>query len=117
MLNIGANIRAARRHADLTQEQLSDSIGITRQHLSEIERGLICTSIPTLIEICKQLNVSADYILFGGSIGFGNENITLIEKIRMLPKDKADFIETGVDLLLASPDLPAGGSDPDKQDE
>ena len=67
MYNIGSNIRTARKRADLTQEKMSELIGVTPQYLSDLERGLVGTSIATLIRICTELNVSADFILFGKS--------------------------------------------------
>ena len=67
MYNIGSNIRTARVRADLTQEKMSEMIGVTPQYLSDLERGLVGTSISTLIRICTELNVSSDFILFGNS--------------------------------------------------
>ena len=70
---IGANIRTARMRADLTQEKMSELIGVTPQYLSDLERGLVGTSIATLIRICNELNVSADFILFGSSDAMGSD--------------------------------------------
>ena len=36
----GENLRAARQEAGLTQEQLAEAAGLSRPHLSDIERGL-----------------------------------------------------------------------------
>ena len=91
--NIGSNIRTARMRADLTQEEMSEKIGVTPQYLSDLERGLVGTSIPTLIKICNSLNVSSDFILFGSSSEQDSTNSTLIEKIQRLPKHKADLVE------------------------
>ena len=86
--NIGSNIRTARMRANLTQEKMSEMIGVTPQYLSDLERGLVGTSIPTLIRICTELNVSSDFILFGSSSDSDSANSTLIEKIQRLPKHK-----------------------------
>ena len=105
---IGSNIRAARMRAGLTQEEMSEKIGVTPQYLSDLERGLVGTSIPTLIRICTDLNVSADFILFGNSKDSGNASSTLIEKIQRLPKYKADMVETAVNILLEAMDMDPG---------
>jgi transcriptional regulator with XRE-family HTH domain len=105
---IGSNIRAARMRADLTQEEMSEKIGVTPQYLSDLERGLVGTSIPTLIRICTDLNVSADFILFGNSKDSGNASSTLIEKIQRLPKYKADMVERTVNILLEAMDMEPG---------
>ena len=100
--NIGSNIRTARRRADLTQEQLSESIGVTPQYLSDLERGLVGTSIPTLIKICTKLNVSADFILFGRTGENGSNDTTLIERVQRLPKHEANIVKSTVKALLDS---------------
>ena len=51
MYNIGSNIRTARKRADLTQEELSEKVGVTPQYLSDLERGLVGTSVPTLVRM------------------------------------------------------------------
>lgn len=100
MYNIGSRIRTARKRADLTQEQLSEGIGVTPQYLSDLERGLVGTSIYTLIKICDKLNVSSDFILFGSSSEIGETNATLIERIQRLPKNKAAIVETSLNAIL-----------------
>ena len=108
---IGSNIRTARKRADLTQEQLSESIGVTPQYLSDLERGLVGTSVSTLMRICTRLNVSADFILFGGSEERNSAGMTLVERIERLPKHKADMVMTSVDLLLEAMEM-----DPEKKE-
>lgn len=106
--SIGSNIRKARMRASLTQEEMSERIGVTPQYLSDLERGLVGTSIPTLIRICTDLNVSADFILFGSSKEDYQTNSTLIEKIQRLPKYKADMVEASVNILLEAMDMDPG---------
>ena len=100
MYNIGSNIRTARKRADLTQEEMSELIGVTPQYLSDLERGLVGTSIPTLIKICNKLNVSSDFILFGKSDEKNSANSTLIEKLQRLPTHKAELAERTLNLFL-----------------
>lgn len=108
---IGSNIRVARKRADLTQEELSESIGVTPQYLSDLERGLVGTSIPTLIKICNRLNVSADFILFGSSRKSEGGGSTLIEKVQRLQGHKAEMVERTVSILLEAMEM-----DPEQQD-
>ena len=110
MYNIGSNIRTARKRADLTQEEMSELIGVTPQYLSDLERGLVGTSIPTLIKICTKLNVSSDFILFGQSDEKSLANSTLIEKIQRMPKHKADMVETTLNVLFEAMEM-----DPEQQ--
>ena len=110
MYNIGSNIRTARKRADLTQEEMSELIGVTSQYLSDLERGLVGTSIYTLMRICIELNVSSDFILFGRSSENSTANATLIEKIQRLPKHKAEIVERNFDIFLEAINM-----DPDQK--
>ncbi len=60
---IGARIKRIRKSQKLTQEQLSELAGISPQHMSQIESAKTKLSLPTLINICNALNVSANKIL------------------------------------------------------
>lgn len=60
---IGTRIKRIRKSQKLTQERLSEIAGISPQHMSQIESAKTKLSLPTLINICNALNVSADKIL------------------------------------------------------
>ena len=62
---IGKRIRQARQAKRFTQSELSEQIHMNPKNLSQLERGKIALSITSLINLCKALTVSADYILFG----------------------------------------------------
>ena len=63
---IGARIQAVRLKRNMTQETLAEKAGICNpQQMSNIERGLAGLSVPRLIDVCKVLNIDADFILFG----------------------------------------------------
>ena len=53
-------MKIARVECDLTQEQLADKIGVTRQTIGLIESGNYNPSISLCIEICKALNKGLD---------------------------------------------------------
>lgn len=62
---ISMRIRAARKNKKFTQEYIAEKLNVSCQHISDIERGLSGLSVPMLMELCKILEVDADYILFG----------------------------------------------------
>ncbi|MCQ2463454.1 MAG: helix-turn-helix domain-containing protein [Clostridia bacterium] len=64
-LEIGERVRKIRTDIGLSREQLSEMLGISSLFLGYIECGQRGMSITTLCNLCKKLNVSADYILFG----------------------------------------------------
>lgn len=79
---IGMRIRRARKNKGVTQEYLAEKMDMSCQHISNIERGLGGVSVPSLMEICNILNVSADYILFGKATKEdGNPINKILEKL------------------------------------
>ena len=97
-VQIGDRIRNSREIAGLTQEQFSDLVGVTVQYISDLERGVVGTSIPTLIKICNSLNVSSDYLLMGKREP--NELSEVIERLKYLPPAQLTLIEECINLFL-----------------
>lgn len=62
---MGRKIKLARTISNLTQEELAEKLSLTPEYVSQIERGLSYGSIETFINICKTLNVNADFLLHG----------------------------------------------------
>lgn len=60
---IGKRIKIARIRAGITQECVADKIGITPQHVSNIETGNSSVSLATLVAIANLLYVSVDELL------------------------------------------------------
>ena len=62
---IGQRIRQLRLMSNYTQAEFAELIDISINFLSEVENGKKGLSQDTLAKICRVLNTSADYILFG----------------------------------------------------
>lgn len=58
-------IAAVRKAAGLTQEQLGELAGVTRQAVSKWESGQTIPDAVTVARLCEALHVSADYVLLG----------------------------------------------------
>ncbi|MBD5787519.1 helix-turn-helix domain-containing protein [Cellulosimicrobium terreum] len=56
--DIGDTVRRARRTRGLTQAQLADELGITRQYLSELENGVDNLYITRLFEVLGELDLT-----------------------------------------------------------
>ena len=54
---IGLAVKSARTAANITQEELADTLGKTSKTISNIERGAVAPSIETLYEISRALKV------------------------------------------------------------
>lgn len=62
---IGSRIQQARKAAGFTQMVFSEKVGVSTQYISDLERGVVGASVPTIIKICDLLDVPTDYILRG----------------------------------------------------
>ena len=60
---IGKRIKIARINADMTQERLSDLLGISPSHMSNIETGTTHVSLTTMVKLANALGVSLDDLL------------------------------------------------------
>ncbi len=97
-IQIGERIRHSREAAGYTQERFADSVGVTVQYISDLERGVVGTSIPTLIKICDILKISSDYILMGKT---DTRDISdIIKRLQHLDDKQIDIIEKNINLIL-----------------
>ena len=64
-IELGYNIAYYRKHKGLTQEQLADRVGISRQHLGAIEAPNLCRpiSLDLLFNLAAELEVEAYRLL------------------------------------------------------
>ena len=76
-----AELRSIKR---MTQEDLAEKLGVSKKHISEIERGIAACSIDLLLDISSALNVSTDYLLTGKNLDKEIVRAQLIEVISQL---------------------------------
>lgn len=57
-------VKLARVKVDLTQQQLADVVGITRQTVSLIEKGKYNPSLKLCLQICYAVNAKLDEIFW-----------------------------------------------------
>ncbi len=75
---IGKRIQQMRKRKGYTQEEMAELISMSPQNLSQLERGLTGLSVSSLIAICKVLEVSADYILFGITDVHSSDSVSML---------------------------------------
>lgn len=63
MLSLGNRIKQARERIGITQEELADSIGVSRTTIARYELGEIEPKLRNLVALAERLSVSADYLL------------------------------------------------------
>ncbi|WP_077619590.1 helix-turn-helix transcriptional regulator [Bacillus sinesaloumensis] len=57
-------VKIARIQADLTQQQLAEKIGVTRQTISLIEKGKYNPTLKLCLEICYAVNKKLDELFW-----------------------------------------------------
>jgi transcriptional regulator with XRE-family HTH domain len=60
---LGKRVRIRRKELRITQEKLAEMIDVSTSFIGHIERGTRKLSVETLYDLCKALDVSADYLM------------------------------------------------------
>lgn len=99
--NIGKRLQQQREFARISQEKLSEKIGITATYYSAIERGVRTPRLETFISILNALNVSADVILADVlDVGYTVKASRLSEQIEALSPIEQEQVFLVVDAML-----------------
>ena len=61
-------LKAARAAMDLSQQQLADAVGVSRQTINAIEKGDYNPTIKLCLAICKTLNKTLDELVWEGGM-------------------------------------------------
>ena len=64
-MTLGERIAQARKQAGLSQEQLGDRLGVSRQAVSKWEGNQANPDVAYVAELCRLLRVSCDWLLLG----------------------------------------------------
>ena len=62
-MSIGSKIADTRKKQNLTQEQLAELLGVTRQSVSRWESDTVYPETDKIIKLAEILNVNCDYLL------------------------------------------------------
>ena len=58
-------IRILRKSLDMTQEEFSSKIGLSRNFIAQIETGAKIPSDRTIKDICREFNINEDWLRYG----------------------------------------------------
>lgn len=98
---MGGRIKAKRKELKLTQENLSEALGISVKHFSEVERGIAGLSIDNLVHLSNIFDVSLDYLIKGENIDNRWQSTLLL--LQTVPEEKIpqmkDLIRAGIALI------------------
>ncbi len=96
----GTRIQQARKVKHYTQSELGEMINMSDKNVSRLENGTMGFSVQTLVALCKALDVSSDYILFGNEAKNQSNPITLM--LSKLPQQKQHQAEKLLQIFIDS---------------
>ncbi len=98
---IVSRIKAKRKAAGKTQEQLAEKLSVTVGYVSQLERGVTKISLDTLSEICYILNCDMSFFITGAATGEASYlQDELIEKYASLTQTQKRLILDFIDVLI-----------------
>ncbi len=77
--NIGKKIKLARSKTNFTQEALAEKTSLSPRYISQLERGIAFGSANTIVNVCKALNISTDFLFNDLIQSDSSEFINLID--------------------------------------
>ena len=89
-MNIGERIKILRASKDITQEEFGERIGLNQKQISKFESNRAIPTTETIIKICEEFKISADWLLFGDK---QNEDIANRPEIEFFLKRPAAQIQ------------------------
>lgn len=76
--------------------KFAEEIDVSIQYVSDLERGIVGCSVPTLLKICDVLDVSADFLLRGQE---PQKPSAVSEEFSELSPQELEVVEEGFALL------------------
>lgn len=102
--DIGARIKACRKNAGMTQEELGKKIGVAKATINKYETGIVINmKRPTIEKIAKVLDVEPGYLMGwtdnvtsvgtnNGVIGQNSGTVTVNNSERTLSKEELELL-------------------------
>ena len=87
-VKIGRFIADCRKHANLTQMQLAEKLGITDRAISKWETGKALPDSSIMLELCGLLGITVNDLLSGEVISVENYNQEMEKKLLEMVKQK-----------------------------
>ena len=85
----GLRVQELRKGHGMTQEELAEALGVDKDHISRIERGVKSCSIDLLIATAYVLHTSTDYLLMGkisGRQDLKDQLLSVINELAVIAK-------------------------------
>lgn len=96
-MNLSENLKRIRKENNLSQEQLADKLGVSRQSVSKWESGLAYPEMDKVLQICKMFNLNIDELL--------NQNIKEVNETKQSKNNINKFVDDFLDYITKTIDM------------
>lgn len=98
----GERIREVRKALGLTLEKFGDKLGVKKNTLSALERGVNGLTAQMAKAICREYNVSYDYLIYGEGDPFDDLPQTVLDEL-CIQYELDDIDRQIIDLYISLP--------------
>ena len=99
-INLAENLKKIRKENNLSQEQLAEKLGVSRQSVSKWEAGQAYPEMDKVLQICKLFNLNMDE-LFNQDVKEINEVKESKANVNKYIDDFLDFITKTIDMFTS----------------
>ncbi len=96
-MNLANNLRKIRKENNLSQEQLAEKLGVSRQSVSKWESEQAYPEMEKMIQICDLFDITMDELI--------NQNVSAVNETKEEKKNFARHIESFLDYVNKTIDL------------
>ena len=89
-IKIGAFIAERRKAKNMTQAQLAEKMNVTDRAVSKWERGICLPDSSIMLDLCRELGISVNDLLYGEVITMENTNEKYEKQLLELVKQKEE---------------------------
>ena len=94
---MGKRIMVRRKSLRMTQEELSEELGVSTQMISNLELGKKAIRPENLAKVCSVLNLSPDFILTGANTQSPVDEVA--EKLVQLTAEELQMVSDMIDYM------------------
>lgn len=94
---MGHRIMCRRKALRMTQEELSEKLGVSTQMISNLELGKKAIRPENLAKVCEVLELSADFVLTGSNTKTAVDPVA--EKLLLLTKEELRMVSDMIDYM------------------
>lgn len=96
-MNLSDNLKKIRKDNNLSQEQLAEKLGVSRQSVSKWESGIAYPEMDKVLQICKMFNLNIDELL--------NQNIKEVRETKEVKSNINKYLDDFLNFISKTTDM------------